>query len=175
VERARRRAHADRMNTSITHPFQPPASASLRSSGVPTGVAARLRTATVDDDGNAVEFDDQIGPCRHCLRYSSPGERLALVAYSPFEQRNAYRESGPIFVHADGCARFDGAGIPPAFEERPIVLRGYDAQQRMVRADVVVGARTSERAAAMFADPGVAWIHARSITHGCWLFRIDRA
>jgi hypothetical protein len=118
VERARRRAHADRMNTSMTRPFQPPASASLRSSGVPTGVAARLRTATVDDDGNAVEFDDQIGPCRHCLRYSSPGERLALVAYSPFEQRNAYRESGPIFVHADGCARFDGAGIPPAFEKR---------------------------------------------------------
>jgi hypothetical protein len=145
-----------------------------RVSALPTEVAERLRRAAFDDFGNALEPAVQSGPCRHCLRYALPGERLVLVAYSPFETRNPYRETGPIFLHADGCERYAGGALPPDFAQRPIVLRAYDAAQTIARAEVVVDGTTEQRIAGLVADPEIAWVHARSLTHGCYLFRIDR-
>ena len=88
--------------------------------------------------------------------------------------RNPYRETGPIFLHADGCERYAGGTLPPDFAQRPIVLRAYDAAQNIARAEVVVDGTTEQRIAGLVADPEIAWVHARSLTHGCYLFRIDR-
>lgn len=140
-----------------------------------TETAERLRSAKVDDYGNEVIAREVIGgPCRHCLRHSVAGERLVLVSYSPFEKRNPYKEVGPIFLHADGCERYTADAIPEAFATKPIVLRAYDYEQNIYRPEVIVDGTQDERAAALLADPNVAYIHARSFTHGCYYFRIDR-
>ena len=143
-------------------------------SALPSDDAERLRSATFDDFGNALEAAVQSGPCRHCLRYALPGERLVLAAYSPFAVQNPYRESGPVFIHADGCARYAGPGLPPDFAMRPVALRAYDAAQTIVHGEVVVDGTTERRVAGLLSDPAVAFVHVRSLTHGCYLFRIDR-
>ncbi|MBV9269692.1 MAG: DUF1203 domain-containing protein [Candidatus Eremiobacteraeota bacterium] len=140
-----------------------------------TATAERLRTAKVDDYGNEVIARAEIGPCRHCLRSSVRGERLVLVSFSPFEIRNPYKEVGPIFLHADGCERYTGADLPEAFATKPLVLRAYDYDQIIYRPEMVVDGTQEERIVALLADEKVAYIHARSFTSGCYLFRIDRA
>jgi Protein of unknown function (DUF1203) len=142
-------------------------------------VASGIRQRTHDHAGNVLEAEVQTAygnPCRHCLRRANPGERLLLFSYSPFDTQNPYNETGPIFVHADGCARYSAPHeFPPDFSAGSIVLRGYDAAQRIARVSVVVDGRAPHRAQELLADPEIAFVHARSFTHGCYLFRIERA
>jgi Protein of unknown function (DUF1203) len=141
-------------------------------------LAAAARNNATDEQGNALEPEVQKeggNPCRHCLRRARAGERLTLFSHSPFERQNPYKEHGPMFVHSDGCDRYAAQGqLPPDFLDRPIVLRAYDYEQRIARVAVVVDGATKLRADELLSDPGVAFLHARSFTHGCYLFRIDR-
>lgn len=144
-----------------------------------TGVAEEMRSSLRDAYGNDLQPETQTAhgnPCRHCLCRAREGERLVLFSYSPFDQRNPYKEVGPIFVHADGCPRYAQTDrLPEDFLNRPIVLRGYDARQRISNVSVVVDGTTQRRVEELLADPDVVFVHARSFTHGCFLFRIDRA
>src|SRR5207247_2303789 len=45
-------------------------------------------------------------PCRHCLHFAKPGERLILFPYAAIPAGHPYSESGPIFVHAEQCERY---------------------------------------------------------------------
>jgi len=145
---------------------------------IPSELAAAARSNPSDAHGNALvaEVQSEAGnPCRHCLRRARAGERLTLFSHSPFERQNPYKEHGPIFVHSDGCERYASLHeLPPDFLDRPIVLRAYDNQQRIARVAVVVDGATRSRAEQLLSDPDVAFLHARSFTHGCYLFRIDR-
>lgn len=141
-------------------------------------VAEAALRAGRDEYGNALapELQTTAGnPCRHCLRRAKAGESLVLFSYSPFDVRNPYKEVGPVFVHADGCERYAATDrLPEDFLNRPIVLRGYDNEQRIARVSVVVDNATEARVEELLADPSIAYVHARSFTHGCYLFRIDR-
>ncbi|HKE38146.1 MAG TPA: DUF1203 domain-containing protein [Candidatus Baltobacteraceae bacterium] len=143
-----------------------------------TAVADEMRTASLDPYGNDLHAETQTkpgNPCRHCLRRAKEGERLVLFSYSPFDARNPYKEVGPVFVHADGCPRYaKNDRLPEDFSNRPIVLRGYDAEQRIAEVSVVVDGSTERRVEELLADPGIEFVHARSFTHGCYLFRVDR-
>lgn len=145
---------------------------------ISTAVAEAMRAVSRDDFGNALEPEVQTqpgNPCRHCLRRATAGERLVLFSFSPFDRRNPYKEVGPVFVHADGCEHYaDTAQVPEAFADRPIVLRGYDAEQRIAQVAVVVDGHVERRIEELLADPAIAYLHARSFTHGCYLFRVDR-
>jgi len=143
-----------------------------------TALAEEMRAASHDAYGNELNAETQTAagnPCRHCLRRAKEGERLVLFSYSPFHTRNPYKEVGPVFVHAGGCPRYAHAErIPEDFLNRPIVLRGYDAGQRIAQVAVVVDGATERRVEELLNDPEIAFVHARSFTHGCFLFRVDR-
>jgi hypothetical protein len=145
---------------------------------ITTPESEAARTSPADSYGNRLEPEIQTAPgnpCRHCLRRAKTGERLILTSYSPYDRQNPYKEVGPIFVHADGCERYDRcAEFPEDFLGRPIVLRGYDADQRIAKVAVVVDGSTIAQTNALLADPAIAFVQARSFTHGCYLFRIDR-
>ncbi|HWX12826.1 MAG TPA: DUF1203 domain-containing protein [Trinickia sp.] len=146
---------------------------------MPTEAASRVRSAMHDDFGNALSplISDGSGPCRHCLRYADSGERLLLFSYKPFAKPGPYQEVGPVFVHADGCERFASeGGFPADFNQRPLVLRPYDAADNVQDSQVFAEAGGAERAArALLENPDVAYVHARSRTRGCYMFRIERA
>jgi Protein of unknown function (DUF1203) len=146
---------------------------------IPSELADAARNNATDAHGNALEPEIQRAggnPCRHCLRRATAGERLTLFSHSPFDRQNPYKERGPIFVHSDGCERYASPHeLPAAFLDRPIVLRGYDYEQRIARVAVVVDGTAKARAQELLSDADIAYLHARSFTHGCYLFRIERA
>jgi hypothetical protein len=140
--------------------------------------AERARSAERDDYGNALFAREQVesgAPCRHCLRRAKAGERLILFAHSPFDQLNPYKEVGAIFVHADGCERYAALDRLPDELRNPVVLRGYTASQEISRAAVVVDGDAEARLETLLADPQIAFVQARSLTNGCYYFRVDRA
>lgn len=151
----------------------------LKIIAMPTTAATRARSAMLDDFGNTLSplISDGTGPCRHCLRYAKSGDRLLLFSYKPFAKPGPYQEVGPVFVHAGGCERYAAdSGFPADFSQRPLVLRPYDADDNVQDSQVFADAGGAERAAgALLENPEVAYVHARSRTRGCYLFRIERA
>lgn len=144
-----------------------------------TSEAQAIRANRDDGFGNVARLvvDDVGGsPCRHCLRRTVPGERVLLYSYRPFSKPAAYQEIGPIFVHVEACERYEeSAGIPSEFDDRPIIVRPYDANDDIYDSQRYVDAGTARTVAEeMLNDPNVAYLHVRSYTRGCYAFRIER-
>jgi hypothetical protein len=158
------------IETKIAHPFHIQA--------IPPAIVERILARGVDDHGNSVSIvvDEGGSPCRHCLRDASPGERLALFAYRPFESSGAYAEVGPIFVHADGCAPYaEPNRYPQGFAHRRLLFRAYNGDGAIEDA-LLQGERDPQAVIAeLFSNPLVRFVHARNVAYGCYMFRIDRA
>jgi hypothetical protein len=140
---------------------------SLRYDPLRASYAADAARAFVDEDGGR--------PLRCCLRDSRPGERVALVSVTPDGPQGAYRETGPVFLHADGCAGPLDTGYPDEFRRRTQVFRAYDAAGAIVGGTVVEpGTGQEEAAARLLADPAVAFVQTRNVVHGCYMLTIRR-
>ena len=141
--------------------------ASLRYEPLPASLSARATRTFVDDSGGA--------PLRCCLRDSRAGERIALVAVTPEGPQGAYRETGPVFLHADGCAGPADTGYPEEFRRRTQVFRAYDHAGVIVGGHVVpAGTGQEEAAAGLLADPDVAFLQTRNVVFGCYMLTIRR-
>lgn len=147
-------------------------------------VCAQLRVR--DDAGNRPEtFVDADGgnPLRCCLTVSRPGERVVLAAYAPLHRwadeaganPGPYVEVGPVFLHPTACDGPVGTGYPGAYRGWARVLRAYDGNGRIVGGSVVDEQAAPEPVIeGLFADSGVAFLHARAVVAGCFTFWIDR-
>jgi hypothetical protein len=153
---------------------------------IAAAVVDELRTT--DDAGRTPEpFVDAGGgsPLRCCNRLSRPGEQIVLASYSPLHRwaamtgkdPGAYDETGPVFLHAVPCDGPDDDGWPEDYRGLPRVLRAYDANGNIVGGQVIdEGDMHPERAIdEVFADPQVAFVHARALVAGCFTFAIERA
>src|SRR5438874_13530459 len=75
-------------------------------------------------------------PCRHCLRCAEPGERVVLFPYASIPVGRPYSETGPIFVHAAPCQRYDATNEFPAAFRNGRVIRAYDSDQNMIAGEI---------------------------------------
>jgi hypothetical protein len=147
---------------------------------MPTEHAERLRAGGPDAYGRPAErhvSDGDGNPCRHCLDDIGRGEGMLVASYRPFPAPQAYAETGPIFLHAETCARWTGAGLPPVLARREhAMVRAYDADDRIVYGTgrTVATATLDAAAAALLARPEVRYVHVRSASNGCFTCRIDR-
>ena len=140
----------------------------LRFEPLPAALAVGATRISIDEEGGA--------PLRCCLRDSRPGERIALVAVTPEGPQGAYRETGPVFLHAGGCSGPAGTGYPEDFRRRPQVFRAYDSSGAIVGGEVVpAGTGHEEAAARLLADPDVAFLQTRNVVFGCYMLTIARA
>ena len=139
----------------------------LRYEPLPASLAdAATRTFTDEDGGR---------PLRCCLRDSRPGERIALVAVTPEGPEGAYRETGPVFLHAEACDGPADTGYPDEFRRRTQVFRAYDSAGRIVGGEVVrPGSDQEEVAARLLADADVAFLQTRNVVFGCYMLTIRR-
>lgn len=138
--------------------------------------AARTRARQGAPDHAIVTVNEPAAyPCRYCLRWADPGEQVILFPYASIPEGRPYSESGPIFVHANACARYDDpTEYPPDFR-RHRVLRAYNASDDMIDA-VVLGENEPEQVIAeLFANPATSFLQARSATRGCYTFTIARS
>jgi hypothetical protein len=152
----------------------------LHIQGIPTDDVERIRRGEPDANGQPALTriaEGLANPCRHCLGLIADGDRKLVLAYRPFDTPQPYAETGPIFLHADPCQRYDGGALPDWFVFLdPAIVRGYDAVD-WIRYDtgrVVAGPELDAACRAILADPTVAYVHVRS-KYNCFQCRVDRA
>jgi Protein of unknown function (DUF1203) len=144
---------------------------------LPTEIADRARCAAEAGaaDHAVVIADSPTGyPCRHCLRFAKPGERVILFPYAAIPPGHPYSETGPIFVHAESCERYAATHEFPADFRKGRVMRAYDSKFDMIDAEIVDGREPESIIEKLFQNPDTAFVDARSITRGCFTFRIRR-
>src|SRR6516162_8110537 len=131
------------------------------------GGAADHALVTVDSAGSS--------PCRHCLRWAQPGERVILFPYAAIATGHPYSETGPIFVHADPCHRYSATNEYPADFRNGRVFRAYDSNYNIIDAQVMNDSQPEVVIENLFQNPDTAFVDVRSVTRGCFTFRVQRA
>jgi hypothetical protein len=114
-------------------------------------------------------------PCRHCLRWAQPGERVILFPYAAIPSGHPYSETGPVYVHANECQRYSASNEYPADFRNGRVFRAYDAKYKIIDAQIVNGNEPEAVIESLFQNPDTAFVDVRSVTHGCFTFRVQRA
>ncbi|WP_405150961.1 DUF1203 domain-containing protein [Sphaerisporangium sp. NBC_01403] len=141
-------------------------------------VLEKVRAGAGDASGRPAERLPAEGgePLRCCLRDARPGEELVLFGYEPEIPPSPYREIGAVLAHARACAGPATAeSYPGDWYGRPQVLRAYDDRGWIHDATRVHDGRNPEAVIAeMLAEPGVARIHSRNVSYGCYMFEITR-
>ena len=138
--------------------------------------AARRAARAGAADHAVITADSPTGyPCRHCLRFAQLGERVILFPYAAIPPDRPYSESGPIFVHAEPCERYAATREFPSEFRRGRVMRAYNSKLDMIDAEVVDGSEPETVVEKLFQNPETAFVDARSVTRGCYTFRIQRS
>ena len=147
---------------------------------IPTETAMALRAGGLDANGQPPEralSNGQGNPCRHCLHQIPEGAEMLIVAHRPFPDPQPYAETGPIFLCAADCDRWQGPGLPPVLAEgaEDRLLKGYSPDNRIVYGlgRIVGRAAIADQARTVLGDPRVAYVHVRSSTNNCFTCRID--
>src|SRR6267378_4478125 len=144
---------------------------------LPTEIADRARRAAEAGaaDHALVTADSPTGyPCRHCLRFAKPRERVILFPYTAIPAGHPYSEAGPIFVHAEPCEIFRATAEYPADFRNGRVFRAYDANYNMIDAEVANENDPEAVIEKLLQNPKTEFVDARSVTRGCFTFRILR-
>src|SRR5439155_23062349 len=145
---------------------------------LPTEIADRARRAAEAGaaDNAVLTADSPTGyPCRHCLRFAKPGERVILFPYPAIPAGHPYSETGPVFVHAEPCERYSATHEYPNDLRRGRAFRAYNARYDMIDAEVSNGTEPEAIVEKLLQNQETACVDARSVTRGCYTFRIERA
>jgi hypothetical protein len=113
-------------------------------------------------------------PCRHCLRWARPGERMILFPFAAIAPGRPYSESGPIFVHAESCERYAATHEFPSHFRKGRVLRAYNSQHAIIAAEVANGEEPEAVIERFLQQPETAFVHVRSASHGCYTMEVER-
>jgi hypothetical protein len=151
----------------------------MRFVAIPTEVVRAYQAGGPDANGQVPErkvSDGGGNPCRHCLKLIPDGAGMLVLAHRPFPVPQPYAEVGPIFLCADECQAGGGEAVPEMLASSDYIVRGYGADDRIVygTGGVVATGAIPARAAALLADPRVAYVHVRSARNNCYQVRIER-
>jgi hypothetical protein len=142
-----------------------------------TEVAEAARTAARSGapDHRIVTADSPTGyPCRHCLHWAKSGERMVLFPFASIPPGHPYSESGPIFVHENPCERYQADDEYPAEFRSGRVFRAYNSDFDMIDAQLVNGSEPETVVEKLLQNPETAFVDARSVSRGCYTFRMER-
>ena len=115
------------------------------------------------------------GPCRVCLRTFETGEPRVLFLYNAFSDGQEADLAGPVFIHADQCARYDEPSMfPEQIAALPIVLRAYDSHRRCIFEITPKPGAVDASLEALFESESVAFVHVRNSEAKCFIARVDR-
>jgi hypothetical protein len=115
-------------------------------------------------------------PDRIELRDARPSETVLLLNHEHQPADTPYRAAHAIFVREGATRAFDAIDeVPPALRSRTLSLRAFDANHRMVDADLVEGAQCETLIARLLDDARVAYLQAHYARRGCYAARIERA
>jgi hypothetical protein len=113
-------------------------------------------------------------PCRHCLKWAEPGERMVLFPFASIPAGHPYSEIGPIFVHVAPCERYRAVEKYPAEFREGRAVRAYNSQHDMMAAEVANGVGPEALIERFLQMPETAFIQVRSASRGCYTMGIER-
>jgi len=115
-------------------------------------------------------------PCRVTLEDAAPGEELVLLNYVSHDVDGPFRTAYAIFVRKEArvAASYEDV-VPPMLDLRTLGLRGFDSAGMLRNAMLAAPGEADARIREMFADPGIATIHAHHAAFGCFFARIERS
>ncbi len=152
----------------------------IRFHAMPTADAETLWNGGADAYGNLPETmvsDGPGHPCRHCLKNIDEGESLLVFAYRPFPSLQPYAETGPVFLHATPCPRYDCQEVlPPILSSPDYIVRGYGPDDRIVYGSgaVTPTEEIAARAEQLLKRSDIAYVHVRSARNNCYQCRIEK-
>lgn len=145
--------------------------------------ARQIRETNSDNFGNQVyeQLATGKGPCRVSLKPFNVNQDIRLVfAYSPFSERNAFNQSGPIFIHKNEVEQYSDiynfpAEIKADKENFPLSLIGYSKEQKMIFTKLVGNDDIDLLIAEIFETKcDVEYLHARNSEACCFICKIER-
>ena len=151
----------------------------MRFLAIPTDQVRAYRAGGPDANGQPPERHIAVSdgyPCRHCLKLILKGDGVLVLAHRPFASLQPYAEAGPIFLCEQECAPGDGPDLPEFLVSPQYIVRGYGKDERIIYGTgaVVPTPDIPARAAALFENPAVAFVHVRSASNNCYHCRIER-
>lgn len=150
----------------------------LRFQGIPDAVAAEVRkTMRSPQYGHPAhrEVAQGYGPCRLCLRTFAVGsEERILFTYQPFSESGSLPSPGPVFIHAEPCARYDEDAVPPDFRGLPLVFAAYQNGGRLLAQESTGVESVEETLGRIFDRTGADYVHVRNGEAGCFMARVQR-
>ena len=115
-------------------------------------------------------------PCRVSLQDAEEGDEVILTNFTHLPSESPYRGAYAIYVRkAAATAASYTDSLPEMLRSRLLAVRGFDAKDMLVGADVVEGDRAEEAIARFFEDPAVEFLHVHFAKPGCYSCTIDRA
>ncbi len=116
-------------------------------------------------------------PCRHCLKLIRPNEEeLILFIYDAFHGKSVPPMPGPVYVHAEACESFVGNGeIPKEYLGQPLTLEAFAANRERLAEKRLLGGGEDAALEELFGREDTEYVHLRSTSAGCYLFRVERA
>ncbi len=116
-------------------------------------------------------------PCRHCLKLIRPQEEeLILFTYDSFHGQGVPAMPGPVYVHAEECKAYSGDGVVPAeYRGQLLTFEAFGANRARLAEKLVRGSGEDEALQEIFELEKVKYVHVRSTSAGCYLFRVERA
>ena len=152
---------------------------SIRIVAIPTQVAETVR-ANLKVPGYGfpahAELATDNAPCRHCLRTTVTGkDRRILFTYDRFLGVETLPQPGPVYIHADSCARYDeNTGFPEELRGSPRTLEACARGRRLVAQEYVTDGKFEPAIEKLFSHSEVDYLQVNSTTAGCFTFRIER-
>ena len=77
-------------------------------------------------------------------------------------------------MHAEACERYRPSQEYPAEFRKGRAFRAYNANYNMIDAEIVNGSEPEAVIEKLLENPETAFVHARSVTRGCYTFAIER-
>jgi hypothetical protein len=115
-------------------------------------------------------------PCRHCLRTIGRKESRILFTYDRFTGKESLPQPGPVYIHADACARYaEDSGFPEELRNSPRTLEAYARGRKLKGQEYVNDGRFEPVIQGLFADGEIDYVQVNNTTAGCFTFRIERA
>jgi len=151
----------------------------IRVIALPTETVKKvLKTKTSPGYGHPAytEVAKGYGPCRHCLKTFRVGKDLrTLFTCNPFHMVAPVPAPGPVFIHTEGCERYDEmAGYPRQMLHYPALMDGYDSEQRLLTQRAAAGGNHEMVLHEIFEDAAVRYVLVRDLEAGCFDFRVER-
>lgn len=113
-------------------------------------------------------------PCRVSLEDAAEGEELILLHHVSHDVATPFRSAYAIYVRKGAVPASFVDETPPAFDGRPLGLRGFDAEGMLKDALLALPGEADAKIRLLFANPAIATIHAHNAAHGCFAARIGR-